>query len=93
MISIESLAKQLNINSEQLLSESINLYLNQNLYRIQSEMYLIQKKFDILDIFDFNSKVKEGKIHEAESLEDFFKLDHLTIEKEKYESLISQING
>jgi len=46
-----------------------------------------------LDIFDFNSKVKEGKIHEAESLEDFFRFDYLTVEKEKYESLISQING
>jgi hypothetical protein len=92
MIPVQTLAKELNINAEQLLYESFDLYLKQNLYKIQSEMFSILKKFDVKDIYEFDEKIKSGTISESEGFEDFFKLDNLSSKNDKYNQLIALIN-
>jgi hypothetical protein len=92
MVHVQTLAKELNINEDQLILESINLYLRNNLYKVESEMYIILHKFNVKDIYEFEQKVKSGDIHESQGFDDFFKLDMLTVKHDKFKSLLSLIN-
>ncbi|MBM2815704.1 MAG: hypothetical protein HW421_2466 [Ignavibacteria bacterium] len=92
MVSVQTLAKELNINADQLMLESINLYLRNNLYKVESEMYIILQKFNVDDIYDFEKKVKSGVINESQGFDDFFKLDSLTAQKDKFKSLLALLN-
>lgn len=92
MIPVQTLAKELNINSDQLMLESINLYLKNNLYKIESEMHVILHKFNVCNIYDFEQKVKSGAINELKGFDDFFKLDNLSAKQDKLKSLLELIN-
>ena len=92
MVPVQTLAKELNINADQLMLESINLYLRNNLYKVESEMYIILNKFNVKDIYEFEQKVKSGDINESQGFDDFFKLDMLTAKHDKFKSLLALIN-
>ncbi|MBM2816879.1 MAG: hypothetical protein HW421_3641 [Ignavibacteria bacterium] len=92
MVNIQFIANELQVNSEQLLSDSLKLYLSQNLNKIESEIYLILKKFNVKDVKEFEQFVHKGEITENDGYDDFFKLDNLTARQEKLKSIIEKLN-
>ncbi|MEQ8222629.1 MAG: hypothetical protein ABRQ37_10035 [Candidatus Eremiobacterota bacterium] len=87
----ETVAKEFHMKQEDLLKESVRIYLIQKLYKIESEMYLILKKYGIKNILDMDSKVKEGLIKEEQAYEDYFALDNLEFDRKKIREFLEEL--
>ena len=82
-MNIEYLAKELHMKPAALLKESIEVFLNHKLKVIESELFLLAKEYGVSTITEFDKMVKEGKFHEKDTFEDYFKFDNLEAEKDR----------
>jgi len=91
MLTIDRVAKELNIEKNGLIKESLQTYLNKKLLKIETELFLLAKKYGIKDIFEFDSNVRKGLISEKESYDDYFTFDNLEAERETLKKIISRL--
>jgi len=91
MTVIELVAKELDMKPKELLKESLKSYLNQRLSRIESELFLIAKRYGVKDVLDLDWKLKEGIVTEREAYEDYFALDNLDAEREKIKKFLEKL--
>ena len=84
----ETIAKELDVTPDALLHESLRTYLEQRMMKIESQRFLLLKKYGVADISELNQKVQAGAVRENESYEDYFILDHLEAEKEKIREIL-----
>lgn len=49
---------------------------------IESELFLLAKKYGVNSVFEFDRMVKEGKFHEEDTFEDYFTFDNLEAERD-----------
>jgi len=82
MVGLEQLAKDLHMTQEYLMRESIEIFLKRRLKMIESELFLLAKKYGISNIFEFDRMVSEGRFHEENAFEDYFKFDNLEAERD-----------
>ena len=82
MIELEQIAKDLQMKPEILMRESLKTLLRQRLRIVETELFLLAKRYGVNDVFEFDKMVKEGKFHEEESFDDYFKFDNLEAEKD-----------
>ena len=82
MVTLEQLAKDLHMKSEELIKESIQIFLRRKLKIIESELFLLAKRYGVTDVFEFDKMVSEGKLHEEDAFEDYFKFDNLEAERD-----------
>ena len=80
---LETVAEAFQVSPESLLHESLREYLNKQLVRVESDIFLLAKKYGVKDIFELDAKVQEGLFHEQESHDDYFRLDYLEAERDK----------
>ncbi len=83
MMNLEYLAEELHMKPETLLKESIEIFLKRKLKVIESELFLLAKKYGVSSIAEFDKMVKEGKFHEKHTFEDYFKFDNLEAERDR----------
>jgi len=83
MMNLEYLAKELHMKPEVLLKESIETFLKRKLKVIESEIFLLAKKYGVTNITEFDKMVKEGKFREEDAFEDYFKFDNLEAERDR----------
>jgi len=91
MAVIDTVAKELHINPKQLLKESLKVYLEKRLSKVESDIFLITKKYGVKDVFEFDSKVKAGFVSEHEAYEDYFIFDNLETEREKIKKMLKRL--
>jgi len=91
MNSIDAVAKELHMNTNELIKESIRTYLMQRLSKVESEIFLLAKKYGVKDALELDDRVKEGLISEKDSYDDYFALDNLEAEKEKIKRLLEEV--
>lgn len=84
---LDTIANEFNVSSQDLLQDSLNLYLEQRLTKVNSQIYTLSKKYGVSNIFDLDRSIQDGQIHEDISYEDSFLLDNLETEKEKIQHL------
>ena len=82
MIALKQLAQDLHMKPEELLKQGIETFLRRKLKMIESELFLLAKKYGIRDVFEFDKMVKEGKFHERDAFEEYFKFDNLEAERD-----------
>jgi len=82
MTNLEYLAKDLHMKPETLLRESIEIFLKRKLKVIESELFLLAKKYGVNSVFEFDRMVQEGKFHEEDTFEDYFTFDNLEAERD-----------
>jgi len=82
MIAVEQLARDLHMKPEELMKESIETFLKRKLRIIETELFLLTKKYGVSDVFDFDRMVKEGRLHEEDAFEDYFKFDNLEVDRD-----------
>ena len=82
MIVLKQLAHDLHMKPEELLKQGIETFLRRKLKMIESELFLLAKKYGVSDIFEFDKMVKEGKFHERDVFEEYFKFDNLEAERD-----------
>lgn len=91
MIALEQVAKDLHMNPEELMKEGLKVFLRQRLKMVESELFLLSKKYGVNDVFEFDKMVKEGKFHEEDSFEDYFKFDNLEAERDLLLEHVSKV--
>ena len=92
MLDLKFIAKELAIDEENLIKESIKAYLERKILEIDSEILQIRRKYNVESIYDMNKKIEEGVLDES-CIEDFFKLDRLEFKKDKLEKILNKLNG
>ncbi len=91
MAVIDMVAKELHMNPDELLKESLKTYLEKRLSKVESDIFLLSKKYGIKDVFEMDAKVKEGFISEKDAYDDYFTLDNLEAEREKVKKTLGKI--
>ncbi len=91
MIALEQIAKDLHMEPEELMKEGLKVFLKQKLKMVEAELFLLAKKYGVYDVFEFDKMVKEGKFHEEDSFEDYFKFDNLEAERDLLLEYMSKI--
>lgn len=91
MAVLDAVAKELHMSPKELLEESLKTYLEKRLSRVEADIFLIAKKYGIKDVFELDSKVKEGSFSENEAYDDYFVLDNLETEKTKIRVLLEAL--
>ncbi len=79
---LEKLAKDLRMEPDALMKESLEVFLKRKLKVIESELFLLAKKYGVLDVQEFDKMIQEGRFHEREAFEDYFKFDNLEAERD-----------
>lgn len=82
MIALEQLAKDLHMKPEELMKESIEMFLKRKLKIIEAELFLLARKYGVSDVFEFDRMIREGRFHEKDAFEDYFKFDNLEAERD-----------
>lgn len=83
-MTLQQLAKQLNIPAGKLEKESLRVFLLTKLGETEAKRDKILKKYTIENAKDWDEKAREGKSSEGgyQGIVDYFKLDALDFEKE-----------
>jgi hypothetical protein len=82
MQTVENIAKNLNIDSNELVHHGIRSYLREQLKSVDIEIYTLSKKYGVKDIHTFLEKIEEGSISEDIAYDDFFLFDNLSAKRE-----------
>jgi len=82
MITLEELAKDLRMKPDELMKESLETFLKHKLKIIESELFLLAKRYGVRNVQEFDQMIQEGKFHEEDAFEDYFKFDNLEAERE-----------
>jgi hypothetical protein len=82
MVTLEKLAKDLRMKPDELMKESLETFLRHRLKLVESELFLLAKRYGVRDIHEFDRMIQQGRFHEQESFEDYFKLDNLEAERD-----------
>lgn len=82
MIVLKELAKDLGMEPDDLMRESLEVFLRGKLKIIESELFLLAKKYGVSSVLELDKMVKEGRFHEEDAFEDYFKFDNLEAERD-----------
>ena len=82
MTRVEQLARELDMQPDSLISQSIEFFLKHKLKMIESELFLLSRKYGVKTVTGLDKLIKEGKFHEEDTFEDYFKFDNLEAERD-----------
>ena len=88
---IDGVAKELQMKPEELMKESVKTYLNQKLSKVESEIFILARKYGVKDVFELDARVKEGLISEKDAYDDYFAYDNLEADREKIKKLLEKM--
>jgi hypothetical protein len=91
MAVIDAVAKEFKMKPKELLKESLKTYLEKRLSKVEADIFLLAKKYGVKDVFEFDSKVKEGFIRESDGYEDYFAFDNFEAEREKIKKFLEKL--
>lgn len=91
MAVIDKVAKEFHMKPKELMKESLKTYLEKRLSKVEADIFLLAKKYGVKDVFELDSKVKEGFLSEKEAYEDYFNLDNLETERDKIKKFLEKL--
>ncbi len=91
MTVLDMVAKEFQIKPKDLLKESLRTYLEKKLARVEADIFLLAKKYGVRDVFQLDSKIKEGLLSEKDSYDDYFVFDNLEAEQDKIKKFLEKI--
>ncbi len=91
MATIDIVAKELHMKPNELLHESLRTYLDRRLSKVEAEIFVLVKKYGVKDVFELDTKVKDGLIKEEDAHEDYFNLDNLEADRDKIKRLLEEL--
>jgi hypothetical protein len=91
MTAIDTIAKEFHMKPKELMKESLKTYLDKRLSKIESELFIVARKYGVTDIFHLDEKIRSGLISEGQAYDDYFLLDNLEAEREKIKGFLSKL--
>jgi len=83
MLTIEEIAKTLDLDPIELEKKSLRFFLEKELRNTEVEIYKIGNKHGVESALKLDEKLKRGEIKEEDMLEDFMEFEFLEKRKEK----------
>ncbi len=59
--------------------------------KVETEIFILAKKYGVKDVFELDSRVKEELISEKDSYYDYFAFDNLEADRKKIEKLLKKL--
>ncbi len=91
MTILNKVARAFQTSPQSILRESLRTYLKQKLIHVESEMFILAKKYGVQNVFELDAKVQQGLFHEQETSEDYFRMDYLETEQDKIKHLLDTL--
>jgi hypothetical protein len=88
---VQQIAKRLDVPVNELVRESVGLYLKQKLREIDVKRFVLGKKYGVSNVHELDELIQTGKVHEEGSFEDFFEFDHLEADRDKIVGLVKEL--
>ena len=88
---IDKIAAELLIDKKSLIKESLKIYLNFELRKIECEMFKLGGRYNVTSAKEIDERYKKGTLEEEDTWEDFFKLDHLEFKKKQILKALEEI--
>jgi hypothetical protein len=85
---IEALAEKLNLSKDEMLRDSLKVFLEKKLREIKTEIFKIRTKYGVSNVEEFEEQYRKGKIEEKDTWQDLQKLDHLEFKKDELEKAL-----
>ena len=82
MAILEKLANDLHMKPDDLMRESLEVFLLRKLKAVEAELFLLAKRYGVKDVFEFDKMVREGRFHEEDVFEDYFSFDNLEAKRD-----------
>ena len=82
MVTLEKLAQDLQMKPDELMRESLETFLRHRLKVAESELFLLAKRYGVRNVQELDKMIQEGKFHEQDTFEDYFKFDNLEAERD-----------
>ena len=89
-MSVQHVADEFKINTDELIQKSVQLYIQQHLIKVEAELFRYLKKYGIKSVFEMDEKLKKGSLRENDIIDDFFAIDHLESERERLMNLLKE---
>lgn len=80
---IETIAKELQVPKAQILEQSLKSFLERQLRQLEAEIFHISGKYGVSSVEEMEARYREGTLEEADSWEDFQRLDHLEYQRDR----------
>ncbi len=58
---------------------------------MEADIFMLTKKYGVKDVFEFDSKVKEGFISEEAAYDDYFTFENLKAERERIKAILEKL--
>ena len=89
---INDLAEKLNISADEIIRESLKIFLERKLRELKVEIFRIRSKYGISSVEEFEELYKKGEIEEKDTWQDLQRLDHLEFKKEEIEKILKNFD-
>ncbi len=88
---LEDLAEKLNISKEEMIRESLKVFLERKLRVIKAEIFEIRVKYRVSSVEEFEELYKKGEIEEKDTWQELQRLDHLEFKKGEIEGILRSL--
>jgi len=88
---IEALAEKLNLSKDEMLRDSLKVFLERKLREIKVEVFKIRTKYGISNVEEFEERYRKGEIEEKDTWQDLQRLDHLEFKKDELEKTLREL--
>ena len=85
---ISAIAEKLNISKEDLLHDSVKIFLERKLRELKTDIFKVTSKYGIHSVEEFEEKYKKGELEEKDSWQDLQLLDHLEFKRDEVEKIL-----
>lgn len=89
---IDQVATSLEMDSGDLVRESLSTYLALQLRRIEADIQSLKSKYAVESAAEIDARYREGTLPEEGTWEDFFKLDHLEYRRKRLLEAMSALH-
>jgi len=88
---LERAATRLNVVPEKLERDSLQAYLERNLRLVESELFMLARRYGVQTVAELDEAIQTGHFHEKDAFEDFFRFDYLENEQQALRELLEQL--
>jgi len=88
---LNDIAEKFDTTPEQVQAESLRLYLERKKRFFESEILALAFRYGVQTVDQLDDAIRDGRFHEAETFEDYFRLDYLENELDSVRELLVQL--
>ena len=88
---LNAIARELHLSEAEVLQQSLISLLEQRLREVKAEIFAITGRYKIASIEEMDSRYHEGTLEEADTWQDFQRLDHLEYKRDHLTQLLASL--